>query len=73
MKNIMPDPYNSVRALIDRDLRARVTAANASSPELVRMNVQGLGHNYWVDARSGFTTNQQRALILYLLTYEPDR
>ncbi|MBV8896136.1 MAG: hypothetical protein JO051_06480 [Acidobacteriaceae bacterium] len=69
-QNIMPDPYNSLRALVDRDLRARVTAANAASPDLVRMNVQGVGHDYWADARSGFTDNQQRALILYLLTYE---
>lgn len=69
-KNIMPDPYNSLRALIDRDLRASVTSANAASPELVRMNVQGIGHEFWVDQQAGFGPKEQRALILYLLTYE---
>jgi hypothetical protein len=34
------------------------------------MNVQGVGHNYWVDPESGFTGEQQRALIQFLLTYE---
>ena len=67
----MPDPFNSLKALVDRNLRARVVAANESSPELQRMNVQGVGHNYWVDAESGFTGEQQRALIQFLLTYEP--
>lgn len=66
--NVAPDPGNSLRALIDRDLRARVIAANSS---LQRMNVQGAGHNYWVDEQAGYTANKQRALILYLLTYNP--
>jgi len=35
------------------------------------MNVQGVGHNYWVDTESGYTDDQQRALIQFLLTYEP--
>jgi hypothetical protein len=69
--NQMPDPFNSLRALVDRDLRARVIAANESSPRLQRMNVQGVGHNYWVDGQSGFTGEQQRALVQFLLTYQP--
>ena len=69
--NQMPDPFNSLKALVDRTLRARVIAANESSPALQRMNVQGVGHNYWVDSQSGFTGEQQRALIQFLLTYEP--
>ena len=69
--NRMPDPFNSLRALVDRNLRARVIAANESSPALQRMNVQGVGHNYWVDTDSGYTDDQQRALIQFLLTYEP--
>ena len=68
--NEMPDPFNSLKALVDRNLRAHVIAANESSPALQRMNVQGLGHNYWVDGQSGFTDEQQRALIQFLLTYE---
>lgn len=49
-KNIMPDPINSLMALVDRNLRSRVVEANESSPDLRRMNVQGTGHNYWVDS-----------------------
>ena len=67
----IPDPFNSLKALVDRNLRARVVAANESSTALQRMNVQGLGHNYWVDRQSGFTDEERRALILYLLTLEP--
>lgn len=69
--NILPDPVNSLKALIDREVRARVVAANETSPDLRRMNVQGIGHNYWVDSQAGFTGQEQRALILYLITYEP--
>ena len=35
------------------------------------MNVEGIGHAFWVDAVGGFTSQQQEALILYLLTYRP--
>jgi hypothetical protein len=69
--NIAPDPANSLRALIDRQLRSRVIAANEASPGLRRMNVQGIGHDYWVDSQSGFSEHDQDALILYLLSYEP--
>ncbi|MFL6446221.1 MAG: hypothetical protein ACJ746_00740 [Bryobacteraceae bacterium] len=69
--NQMPDPFNSLRALVDRNLRARVVAANEGSAALQRMNIQGVGHNYWVDSESGFSDDQQRALINFLLTYEP--
>ena len=67
-KNILPDATNSLKALVDRDLRARVVAANEASAGLGRMNVQGIGHNYWVDSQSGFSMEEQRDLILYLLT-----
>jgi hypothetical protein len=69
--NHVPDPFNSLKALLDRTLRARVVAANEASPSLRRMNVEGVGHNYWVDSQSAFTDPQQRALIQFLLTYEP--
>jgi hypothetical protein len=72
-KNILPDPANSLKALLARDLRAQVVSANQSSPALRRMNVEGVGHNYWVDHQSGFTDDEQHALILYLLTYEPNQ
>jgi hypothetical protein len=67
----LPDPANSLRALVDRKLRARVVAANESSADLRSMNVQGIGYNFWVDSHAGFDTAQQRALVLYLLSYEP--
>lgn len=70
--NRMPDPFNSLKALVDRELRARVVAANQASPDLRRMNVEGIGHSYWVDTQSGFTSDQQSALIEYLLTYDPE-
>ncbi|MBV8833857.1 MAG: hypothetical protein JO108_32050 [Acidobacteriaceae bacterium] len=57
--------------LVDRGLRARVVAANEASPPLRRMNVAGTGHAYWVDPQSGFSGQEQQALILYMLTYEP--
>jgi hypothetical protein len=72
-RNIRPDPANSLKALLDRDLRAKVVSANQSSSALKRMNVEGVGHSYWVDRQSGFTDEEQQALILYLLTYEPNR
>jgi hypothetical protein len=70
-RNQLPDPMNSLRALVDRSLRSQVIAANASSAGLRRMNVQGIGHNFWVDEQAGFTSGEQRALLLYLLTYDP--
>lgn len=69
--NVAPDPVNSLHALLDRDLRARVAAANAASQGLVRMNVQGIGHPYWVDRAAGFSDDEQRLLIAWLLTFEP--
>src|SRR4051812_4925951 len=32
------------------EIRSRVVQANAASPELVRMNVEGTGHEFWADA-----------------------
>jgi hypothetical protein len=72
-KNVMPDSANSLKALLDRDLRARVVRANEASTDLQRMNVQGVGHNYWVDSGSGFSNEEQQALILYLLSYSREQ
>ncbi len=68
--NVLPDPFNSLKALVDRALRAQVVRANQLSSPLRRMNVEGMGHHYWVDKQSGFTDEEQSALLLYLLTYE---
>lgn len=67
MKGIHPDPYNSLKALIDRKLRLRVVEANRKDSRLRDTHVTGQGHEYWVDESSGFTQEQQDALVKYLL------
>jgi hypothetical protein len=68
LRGIPPDPVNSLRALIDRGLRQRVIAANATAPSLQAMHVQGTGHEFWVDAEIGFTPADQEALIQYVFS-----
>ncbi len=67
-KGIPPDPANSLRALIDKELRQKVVAANKTSKELQDVHVAGIGHEYWVDQSTGFTKEEQDALIQYLLS-----
>ena len=67
-KGIRPDPENSLRALVDKKLREKVIAANRSSKELQDVHVQGIGHEFWVDATTGFTKKEQEALLKYLLS-----
>jgi hypothetical protein len=67
LKGIVPDPVNSLRALIDRDLRRKVVAANQSSEQLEKMHVKGIGHEFYVDETTGFTKEQQDSLIRYLM------
>jgi len=62
-----PDPGNSLRALIDRDLRGRVIRANHADKVASRMHVEGIGHEIWVDPAGGYALDDQRALIAYLL------
>jgi hypothetical protein len=69
---LRPDPEASLRALLDPELRARVVAANRADPCLQLVQVTGEGHGHWVDEQAGFTTAEQRALVLYLLSYAPD-
>jgi hypothetical protein len=61
-----------LKALIDRKLRARVVAANGSDPELIAMNVRGIGHEFWVDQAGGFTSEEQASLVSYLLGFVPE-
>lgn len=68
---VPPDPANSLRAVVDRELRGRVVEANRSDPNLLEMNVGGVGHEYWVDQPAGFSPEDQDALVKYLLTYRP--
>ncbi|WP_078555203.1 electron transport protein [Bacillus alkalicellulosilyticus] len=67
-KNIKPDPYQSLRALVDKELRRKVVEANRSSKDLRDAHVEGSGHEFWVDEDSGFTKEEQDALIQYLLS-----
>jgi hypothetical protein len=73
LRAVRPDPPNSLRALIDRELRQRVVAANQASEDLRPVSTQGIGHEFWVDAAAGFSPRDQDDLIHYLLTYEPPR
>jgi hypothetical protein len=68
-KGIQPDPANSLRALVDRELREKVIAANREAG-LKEVHVQGIGHEYWVDSSKGFDRKEQDALISYLLSLE---
>lgn len=61
---------SSLRALIDRQLRQQVIAANQSSPALVSSNLDGTGHDFYVDKAAGFTVNQQTDLINFLLSLD---
>lgn len=63
-----PDPANSLRALVDRSLRARVIAANKASRTAMTARVTGEGHAYWADAQAGFSPEDQTALVAYLLS-----
>lgn len=72
MKGIYPDPANSLRALVDKELRQKVIAANKSSKDLQFTHVSGIGHEYWVDSTTQFTKEEQEALIKYLLSVGSD-
>jgi hypothetical protein len=67
LRGILPDPANSLRALVDRERRQRVVAANQASAALQAMQVRGIGHEFWVDTAAGFHQIEQDALIHYLL------
>lgn len=67
-KGIAPDAANSLRALIDRQLRQQVIEANKSQKSLKDVHVAGSGHEFWVDESAGFTKEQQDALIRFLLS-----
>lgn len=72
LKNTQPDPSASLRVLLDSKLREPTVAANRANSDLQRSNVDGSGHAYWVDASSGFTTQDQTDLIQFLLSLDDD-
>jgi hypothetical protein len=65
---IKPDPINSLRALVDRNLRQRVIEVTENSEPLQLTKVTGTGHEHWVDEEAGYTELEQEALIHYLLS-----
>jgi len=69
-RGIAPDPSNSLRSLVDRDLRSKVIAANKSSDTARIARVTGEGHAYWADAGAGVSRPEQDALIAYLLSID---
>ncbi|WP_232627761.1 cytochrome C oxidase Cbb3 [Methylobacterium sp. Leaf118] len=67
---VTPDPAQSLRALVDRGLRARVITANAGSEKARTARVTGAGHAYWADRQAGFSDAEQSALVAYLLSVD---
>jgi hypothetical protein len=67
LQGIPTDPVNSLRALIGRELRQQMVAANQTSPALQAVQGQGIGHEYWVEQEAGFDADAQHALTKYLL------
>ncbi len=59
-KGNAPDAANSLRALVDRQIRAHVVAANAASEKARTARVTGRGHDYWVDGEAGFSMPTRR-------------
>ncbi|MCM3667948.1 electron transport protein [Mesobacillus maritimus] len=66
--NKLPDPANSLRALVDKTLRAKVIEANQQDTGLKQVHITGEGHEFWVDESTGFTKEEQDQLIQYLLS-----
>lgn len=67
---IPADAASSLRAMVDRDLHSQVTAVNQANPALVRDNLDGTGHAFYVDPAAGFTYTQQNDLINFLLSLD---
>lgn len=67
-RDLPVDPRASLRALLDRELRARVIAANHADAARWALHTRGVGHEFWVDPGAGFTPAEQGALVEYLLS-----
>ncbi|WP_404326507.1 hypothetical protein [Aerophototrophica crusticola] len=65
---VTPDPRNSLRALLDRDLRAKVVAANRADARAQTTHATGEGHPFWADAAAGFSPAEQEDLVSFLLS-----
>ncbi len=67
LKGVPADPYNSLKAMVDSQLRSKVIKENLKAESLSSAHVSGKGHEYWVDNTTGFTKKEQEALLYYLL------
>lgn len=67
-----PDAGNSLRILLDRELRAILLDNNAADPTLVTNGIVGTGHEYYVDPAAGFSYSQQSDLVAFLLALDDD-
>ncbi len=61
---------HSLRALLDRDLRNILVANNAADAALIRSNIEGAGHDFYVDPAAGFSYAEQSDLIAFLLALD---
>ena len=64
-QGILPDASASLRALIDRSLRAKVVTANRANPALQVSNLDGSGHEFYVEG-----AQRQQDLINFLLALD---
>jgi hypothetical protein len=64
------DPGGSLRAVVDSGLRAQVVARNRAVPSLVQQNLDGSGHEFFVDATTGYTAREQADLVDFLLSLD---
>jgi cytochrome c5 len=64
-QGILPDAASSLRALIDRPLRQQVIAANQANPALQVSNLDGRGHDFYIEG-----AQRQEDLINFLLALD---
>ena len=69
-KGIPADNASSLRALVDRQLRQQVIAVNKAYPPVVSSNLDGTGHDFYVDQKAGFSADDQTDLINFLLALD---
>lgn len=69
-QGLSADSSKSLRALLDRKLRTKVVAANKTDSGLVANNLDGTGHEFYVDQPAGFTNIQQTDLINFLMALD---
>ncbi len=67
-RGTVPDPRASLRALLDRGIRAVVVRENRLREDLKRSHVDGAGHEFWVDPDAGYSPRDQTDLIEYLIS-----